>query len=167
VTTFCLTLLCQRMFLANLLLPINSKIYLFILLLCIIDWAEVRICLLRFCLLDSTAGPSSPVGSAPRTLRGGEFDWVLFDPTWRDFVLTQREKLEKFDFFRGNFPNPNYRWLTRPDLTRATKKWPNQGQNFLTRTHHYIEASIIVSIILILNWYKKSCTEFKIVIQFW
>jgi len=35
---------------------------------------------------------------------------VLFD-------LTQREKIEKFDVFRGNFPNPNpnYRWLTRLD----------------------------------------------------
>ena len=26
-------------------------------------------------LLDSTAGPLRPAGSAPRTLRGGEFDW--------------------------------------------------------------------------------------------
>jgi len=28
--------------------------------------------------------------------------------------LTQRGKIEKFDVFRGNFPNPNHRWLIRP-----------------------------------------------------
>jgi len=29
--------------------------------------------------------------------------------------LTQRAKIEKFDVFRGNFPNTNYKWLTRPN----------------------------------------------------
>jgi len=33
---------------------------------------------------------------------------VLFDPA-------QREKLEKFGIFRGNFPNPNHKWLTQPE----------------------------------------------------
>jgi len=50
---------------------------------------------------------------------------------WLRYFLTQpkeiffiwREKIEKFDIFRGNFPNPNpnYKWLTRPDPVRATK----------------------------------------------
>jgi len=40
--------------------------------------------------------------------------WVLFDPMQRDF-LTRREKIESFDIFRGNFPNPNQKWLTRPE----------------------------------------------------
>jgi len=43
---------------------------------------------------------------------------VLSDPTRRDFFLTpKRKKIEKFDVFRGNFPNsnPNHKWLTRPN----------------------------------------------------
>jgi len=32
-----------------------------------------------------------------------------FDPTRRDFFLP---KWKKFDVFRGDFPNPNLRWLT-------------------------------------------------------
>jgi hypothetical protein len=38
-----------------------------------LGWAEVG--RLGGHLLDSTAGPLRPAGSAPRTLRGGEFDW--------------------------------------------------------------------------------------------
>jgi len=38
---------------------------------------------------------------------------VLFDPARWDF-LTQGEKIEKIGIFRGNFPNPNQRWLTLP-----------------------------------------------------
>jgi len=47
--------------------------------------------------------------------------WPGFDPGtfWPDpkrFFLTRRKKLEKFDIFRGNFPNsnPNHKWMTRP-----------------------------------------------------
>jgi len=40
--------------------------------------------------------------------------------------LTRSEKIEKFDIFRGNFPNPNHKWLTRPDLAQATKIDPTQ-----------------------------------------
>jgi len=32
----------------------------------------------------------------------------------KDIFFTLREKLEKLDIFRGNFPNPNHRWLTQP-----------------------------------------------------
>jgi len=47
--------------------------------------------------------------------------------------LTQSEKIEKFDVFRGNIKNPypNHKWLPQPrpqkiDLT------PARGQKFLT-----------------------------------
>jgi len=37
-------------------------------------------------------------------------------PYPKRFFLTRREKIEKFDIFRGNFPNsnPNHKWLARP-----------------------------------------------------
>jgi len=40
------------------------------------------------------------------------------------FFLTEGEKIENFWIFRENFPNsdPNQKWLTQPDPTRATKK---------------------------------------------
>jgi len=31
------------------------------------------------------------------------------------FFDTKGKKIEKCHFFRGNFPNSNYRWLTRPN----------------------------------------------------
>jgi len=42
---------------------------------------------------------------------------VLSDPTQRDFFWPEGQKIEKFDIFRGNFPNsnPNHKWLTWPD----------------------------------------------------
>jgi len=50
--------------------------------------------------------------------------WPAFDPGtfWSD----PKEKIEIFTIFRGNFPNPNHRWLT----------WPDPDQKFWTRTHH-------------------------------
>jgi len=42
--------------------------------------------------------------------------WVLFDPNRRDFFWSEVEKIEKFDIFRGNFLNPNHKWLTRSEL---------------------------------------------------
>jgi len=55
------------------------------------------------------------------------------------FFLTQREKIEKFDIFRGNFPisNPNRKWLTRPEPQKIDPTRPDPGQKFLTQTHHY------------------------------
>jgi len=55
---------------------------------------------------------------------------VLFDP---------KGKMEKFDGFRRNCPNPNHIGLTRPDQTWATKNWLNPGKKFLTWTHHYLK----------------------------
>jgi len=45
------------------------------------------------------------------------------------FFYSKGLKIEKFNIFRGNFPNlnSNQKWLT----------WPDPGQNFLTQTHHY------------------------------
>jgi len=39
------------------------------------------------------------------------------------------KKIEKFDIFRGNLPNPNHKWLIRP------------GQKYLTQTRHYLSTS--------------------------
>jgi len=46
-----------------------------------------------------------------------------------EIFLIRREKIKKFDIFRGNFPNSNtnHKWLTRLD----------PGQKCLTWTHHY------------------------------
>jgi len=59
---------------------------------------------------------------------------------WHGYFLTRPEekKIGKFDILGGNFPNsnPNHKWLTRPNLTPATKNWPYLGQKNLTRTHH-------------------------------
>jgi len=32
---------------------------------------------------------------------------VLFDQARRDFFQSEGKKIEKFNIFRGNFPNPN------------------------------------------------------------
>jgi len=39
---------------------------------------------------------------------------VLFDISQRDSFETTGKTLKKFWIFKGNFPNPNQRWLTRP-----------------------------------------------------
>jgi len=43
--------------------------------------------------------------------------------------LIRSDKIEKFDIFKGNFPNPNpnHKWLTRPDP--SYKKWTQLGSN--------------------------------------
>jgi len=50
---------------------------------------------------------------------------------WPGYFLTQPEKIflprvEKFDIFRGNFPNlyPNQRWLTRPEQQKFDPSQP-------------------------------------------
>jgi len=48
--------------------------------------------------------------------------WPAFDPTLKRFFLTWREKDWKFDILRGNFPNPNHRWLTWPKPQKIA--WP-------------------------------------------
>jgi len=54
---------------------------------------------------------------------------ITFDPplTWVLFDCTRMQKIEKFDIFRGNFPNPNNKWLTQSEPQKF----------FVTRTHHY------------------------------
>jgi len=63
---------------------------------------------------------------------------VLFDPTQRYFFLTRKEKIEKFDIFRGNFqiqtqtinvwPDPSHKnW---PDLTQVKNFWPGPITRF-------------------------------------
>jgi len=53
--------------------------------------------------------------------------WILSDPIRRDFFWPKGKKTEKFDVFRGNFPNsnPNHKWLTRlkPQKTDLTQPW--------------------------------------------
>jgi len=43
----------------------------------------------------------------------------------------EEKKIEKFEIFMGNFPHPNQRWLTRPDLTRVTKYSPDLATYYL------------------------------------
>jgi len=51
-----------------------------------------------------------------------------------EIILTRTEKIEKFDIFRGNFPNsnPNHRWLTQSDPShKKFKKLTRPGsKNF-------------------------------------
>jgi len=55
---------------------------------------------------------------------------VIKRPThlWRGYFLTWPEgkKFEKFDIFRGNFPNPNpnHRWVTQPELLKIDLSRP-------------------------------------------
>jgi len=74
------------------------------------------------------------VNKRPTRLWPGYF---LTQPEW--IFLTGGKKIEKFGIFRRNFPNsnPNPKWLSQPNPTWATKNWPDPGQKFLTRTHHY------------------------------
>jgi len=71
-----------------------------------------------------------------------ESDWEFVPGTFRPdpkrFFLTRREKIEKFDVFRGNFQNSNqnHECLTRPDPSHKKLTRPDPGQKFLTRTHH-------------------------------
>jgi len=64
-------------------------------------------------------GPA--VNKRPTCLWPGHFS------TQRDFFWLERKKIETLSIFRGNFPNPNHKWLTRP-----TKNWPTRSQKFLT-----------------------------------
>jgi len=62
--------------------------------------------------------------------------WPGYFPTRPEAIFwPEGKKIEKFDVFRGNFPNsnPNHKWLTRPD----------PGQKILTRKNHY-EILIII-----------------------
>jgi len=56
---------------------------------------------------------------------------VLSDSTRSNFFLTRREKIEKFDVFRGNFQNsnPNHKWLTRPEPQKIDPTRPG-SKNF-------------------------------------
>jgi len=61
------------------------------------------------------------------------------DPTEpKEFFLSKGEKIVKFGMFKGNFPNPNpnQRWLSQPNPTRATKIDPEpyhykKGLNYI------------------------------------
>jgi len=44
--------------------------------------------------------------------------------------LTRREKIEKFEIFRGNFPNPNHVWLTQPHPIQVKKFDPGPSLMF-------------------------------------
>jgi len=61
------------------------------------------------------------------------------EPTRRYIFWPEGKKVEIFWIFRGNFPNPdpNQKWLTRPDLSNKKLIPPNPGQKNFTRTHHY------------------------------
>jgi len=56
-------------------------------------------------------------------------EYFLTQP--EEIFLTRREKIEKFNIFRGNFPNPNpnHRWLTQPRLLKVDPT-RNRTKNF-------------------------------------
>jgi len=57
---------------------------------------------------------------------------VTFWPNPKWFFLSKGEKIEKFDVFRGNFLNPNHRWLTQPEPQKFDADLVmGPGQNFL------------------------------------
>jgi len=51
----------------------------------------------------------------------------------KEILLTWSEKSWKIWHFRGNFPNPNQRWLTQTDPSNKKLTQPR----LKTRTHHY------------------------------
>jgi len=61
---------------------------------------------------------------------------IFFDP--------KGKKLKKLIFLREIFQIQTHTINGWPDLTRATKNWPNPGQKFLTQTHHYFGTQIDV-----------------------
>jgi len=56
---------------------------------------------------------------------------VLFDQTQRYFFDPKGRKLKNLVFFRGNFPNPNQRWLTQPEQEKIDPTY-NLGQNIFS-----------------------------------
>jgi len=89
------------------------------------------------------------VNKRPTCLQPGYF------PTQPEeiFFWPKGNKIEKFDVFGGNYPNsnPNHKWLTRPD----------QGQKFLTQTHHYLEAQAPAFLIVNFRKVKEKPSEKK------
>jgi len=71
--------------------------------------------------------------------------WPGYFVIWLEeiFFWPEVKKIDKFDIFRGNFPNPNpnHKWLTRPNPTLVKK--------FLTWTHHQFFPSIISKVIFL------------------
>jgi len=57
---------------------------------------------------------------------------VLFDPVQVIFFLPEGQKIEKFGIFRGNFPNPNQRWLTQPEQQKID---PDPSLRLHNNTH--------------------------------
>jgi len=69
-----------------------------------------------------------------RPARLWSIDPGTFLPHPKRYFLTHREKIEKINIFRGNFPNPNsnHRWPTRPD-----QAWPKPQNIDPTRVKNF------------------------------
>jgi len=71
--------------------------------------------------------------------------WVCSIEMMR-FFWPKGQKINLFGIYRGNFPNPNHKWLTWPRPTQARKNWPNPGYKFLTWTLHKCSITCIWNI---------------------
>jgi len=84
----------------------------------------------------------------PQKIRGQPgSDLGTFWPNQMAFFLPEGPKIEKFELFRGNFPNPypNQRWLTQPKQQKFDPTWPG-SKNFDS------DPSLVCVKILDLNW---------------
>jgi len=89
----------------------------------------------------SRDGPWPELTFDPQSIRGRPaFDPGTFRPDQTRFFLTQREKIQTFDIFRGNFPNlnPNHIGLIRPNpnhkkLTQPGSKKFDLDPSLVTR----------------------------------
>jgi len=72
---------------------------------------------------------------------------VLSDRIQRYFFWPEGKKMEKFDVFRGNFPNsnPNHKWLTRTNPSH--KKLTRPGSKILD-----LDPSLVGALILSFNF---------------
>jgi len=109
----------------------------------ILDPLQLNPILIEFPLSPYSAVEIGPESTRPeltfdlQEIRGRR----AFVPTRRDFFCPKGKKIEKFDVFRGNFPNsnPNHNLLTRPepqkiDPTRPGSKNLDPDPSLLCRS---------------------------------
>jgi len=64
------------------------------------------------------------------------FNRGTFRPDPKQFFYPKQKKIENLTFLGEIFQILTQTRNGWPNLTRATKNWPDPGENFLTQTHH-------------------------------